>query len=148
MIVIGTKISILLKKLSVRYVGISIRTIALEENCPPDNCSLDDCPPPDYWPPDNCSRGKLPPRQLPPRKIAPWMVVPRLLLPENYPKNNFPLTISPGNCPLRKVPFGWFIAHIITPRRNGPEDLFRLNGLVFHQHKALCTLTKKMCDFQ
>ena len=47
------------------------RTIAPEENCPPDNCLLDDCPP------DNC-----------PRTISPE---------DNCPRGNCPRTITPLN---------------------------------------------------
>ena len=49
-------------------------------------------------PPDKCPQGKLLPRQLPWGK---WQ----------YP---------PGNFSLGKLPFGWFLAYIIAPRKTAP----------------------------
>ena len=46
------------------------RTIASDENCPPDNCPLDDYPP-DNCLPENCPRGKLPPGKWPPQHKVP-----------------------------------------------------------------------------
>ena len=59
---------------------------------PPDNCLLDDCPPPDY-----CFHA------ITPKIIGPWQY-------------------SPGNCLRGKLPFGWFVAYIVAPRTNGPEE--------------------------
>ena len=66
------------------------RTIAPEENCPPDNCLLDDCPPDNcpqtITPEDNCPRGKLPPDNYPPQhKSFPENSCPQS---SNFPSNS------------------------------------------------------------
>ena len=93
--------------------------------------------------PDNCSRGKLPPGQppcmidlglLPPGQLLPRKIIPRTsvpqgklppgrLLSENYSKNNCPLEIARG-----KMPFEWFLAYIISPRKTASRNIvLRIN---------------------
>ena len=51
------------------YVAEGSRTIASEENYPPDDCRV--IVSQTVAPEDNCPRGKLPPRQMSPRIIVP-----------------------------------------------------------------------------
>ena len=74
------------------------------------------------WYPDNCPWGKLP--------LTPWIIVPE----DNFPLDDCSRTITSkvialwphpsGNCPLGKLPFGWFVACIISPGTNDPEENF------------------------
>ena len=81
-------------------------TITPEDNCPRGKLPLGQLPP-DYCPPDDCPWGQLPldycSRIITPKVIAPW----------HY---------TPGNCHRGKLRFGWFVAYIIAPRTNGPEE--------------------------
>ena len=94
-----------------------VRTIAPEENCLPDN------PPAwltsDCYPLDNCSREKLFPVQV-------------------FPKENCPLDdcsqkitqkiIAPWKLPRGKMPFEWFLAYIISPRKTASRNIvLRIN---------------------
>ena len=67
------------------------RIISPEENCPPDNCPTENFPP-RWLPPDYC------PRKTNPKMIAPWQYL-------------------TGNGPRGKLPFGWFVAYTIAPRK-------------------------------
>ena len=63
--------------------------------------------PEENFPPNNCLRGQLLLNYCSPT------ITPKIIAPWQY---------TPGNCPRGKLPFGWFVAYIIAPRTNGPEE--------------------------
>ena len=87
------------------YVAEGSRTIASEENCPPDDC------PPGNCLPDSCPRGKLPPRKIAPQTNAledncPLGKLPpaKLLLHHKISsENNFPRSSEINTSELRKT---------------------------------------------
>ena len=77
--------------------------------------------------PGNCPWGKLPTGEMPPG----WLAIRQLssmiiALEDNWSLDDCPQIISLGNypkdnCPQGKLPFEWFVAHIIAPWTNGPK---------------------------
>ena len=89
-----------------------VRTIASNENCPPDNYPPDDCPTNNCLP-DSGPWGKLP------SYYCSQIIIPKIIAPPP------PRQYLPRNCPQGKLPFELCVAYIIAlsgkwPRRKLP----------------------------
>ena len=78
----------------------------------------------DYYPPDNCSREKLFPGQVSRKENCPLDDCSRKITQK---------IIAPWKLPQGKMPFGWFVAYIIPPRKTAPRNIvLRINYTLYN----------------
>ena len=89
--------------------------------------------PEENFPPNNYPRGQLLLNYCSPT------ITPKIIAPWQY---------TPGNCPRGKLTFGWFMAYIVAPRTNGPEENYpvgKLHSRYFSPRIRNCSTLTDSC---